>query len=286
MRTITLYRHGVSMGTPTSNPNKTPPKRGEVQGWSTSATRRNIAFLRSVDENAIQCTEDGELLQAVALTLTVKDCPETHADWHATRRAFQKRLERMGLYRSHWVVEWQRRGVPHLHGAFWFPHTPDIFQYRERIRSIIEHWLSAAATYGAAIGGQQAMSIYDDIGWFKYLAKHAARGVHHYQRSAENIPDGWKKTGRIWGHTGDWPLVDPDKRLITDTEYFQLRRMCRSWRKADARKSGNRYRIKSARTMLRHNHPEKSKLRGVSEWIPEQTTLALLDIVRTQGDHT
>jgi hypothetical protein len=128
------------------------------------------------------------------------------------------------------------------------------------------------------------MSIYDDVGWFKYLAKHAARGVHHYQRSAENIPDGWKKTGRIWGHTGDWPLIDPDKRVITDREYFQLRRLARSWRKADARKSANRYRIRSARTMLRHNHPEKSKLRGISEWIPEQTALALLDMVRTQGD--
>ena len=283
MRTITLYRHGVSMGTPTSKPNKTPPKRGEVQGWSQSATRRNISFLRSVDENAIQCTEDGEELIAVALTLTVRNCPDTHADWQSIRRAFQKRLERMGLYRSHWVTEWQRRGVPHLHGAFWFPRTTDPLYYHAVLDEIIGHWLGAAASCGAAHRGQQALLIFDAVGWFKYLSKHAARGVHHYQRSAENIPEGWQKTGRIWGHTGPWPLIEPEKRIISDLDYFRMRRLARNWRKADARKSGNRFRIRTARKMLRHNHPEKSKLRGVSEWIPEATALALLDFARSQG---
>lgn len=284
MRTITFYRHGVTMGTPSSKPNKSPVIRGDVQGWSKSATRRNIAFLRSVDEHSIQATPDGELLAAIALTLTLKDCPPTGEDWHKIRRSFLKRLERSGLHRCHWVTEWQRRGVPHLHGAFWFPSDNTPQQTSRIVSEILNHWLAVASQYGAQIHGQHFNLIYDPVGWFKYLAKHAARGVHHYQRSKLNIPDGWKKTGRVWGHTGDWPLTDPDKRLVSDAEFFTFRRLARSWRKADARTSGNRYRIRSARQMLKHNHPEQSKLRGVSEWIPQPTALTFLDLARSIGE--
>jgi len=285
MRTITLYRHGATMGTPSSSPNKTPPKRGEVQGWSESATRRNIAFLRSIDEHAIQADEDGQELVAIALTLTIKDCPQSSDDWHKLRRSFIKRLERLGLVRSHWVTEWQRRGVPHLHGAFWFPDTHNSYDYSKLFNSIINHWLEAASAYNPKPISQHLNPIYDSVGWFKYLAKHAARGVRHYQRSVDNVPEAWKKTGRVWGHTGQWPLIEPDKRIITEKEYFRLRRLARTWRKADARQSTNRYRIKSARRMLKHNHPEQSKLRGISEWIPQATMLALLDYVRSQGEN-
>lgn len=284
MRTITLYRHGVSMGTPSAKPNKNPPKRGEVNGWSSAATRRNINFLRSIDENAIQCTQDGELLQALALTLTLRDCPDSHDEWHKLRRSFIKRLERLGLYRSHWVTEWQRRGVPHLHGAFWFPmpQHPDQFKFY-----LIDQWLDLTyEKYGARPGSQYVTPIYDSIGWFKYLAKHAARGLSHYQRSPENVPQGWKKTGRIWGHTGKWPTIEPDKHVVYQDHFFRMRRYARAWRKADARKSGNRHRISQARRMLKHNDPELSKLRGVSEWIPDSVSSTLLDLAARSNNRS
>lgn len=281
MRLITLYPHGVTMGTLSGKPNKQSYKRGQVNGWSKSATRRNIAFLRSADKNLIQVTPDGELLSGIALTLTLRNCPESSDDWHKIRRSFIKRLERLGMHRCHWVTEWQRRGVPHLHGAFWFP--SDNKQYTAHNLAIycISHWLQVAGQYGASVLGQHHSEIYDSIGWFKYLAKHASRGIGHYQRSILNIPDGWKKTGRIWGYTGDWPLIDPTKTVISEREYFLLRRMARNWRKSDARQSGNPYRIKSARRMLKHNHPEQSKLRGISEWINQETVQTLLDLART-----
>lgn len=281
MRLVTLYRHGLTMGTPNMKGNKSPAKRGQVDGWSKSATRRNLAFLRSADEELLNVTSDGELLFSVSITLTIKDCPASSDDWHKLRRAFIKRLERMGLYRSHWVTEWQRRGVPHLHGAFWFP-MPVNESTEEITRTCIDHWLSLTSDkYGAGPSGQHYHIIYDTIGWFKYLAKHATRGIMHYQRSPENVPAGWKKTGRVWGHTGDWPLSDPDKVLLNDSEFFRYRRIVRSWRISDARASRLPYRIKTARVMLKDNDKERSKLRGVSEWIPEHLARAMLDITKS-----
>lgn len=281
MRIVTVYPHGLTMGTPNMAGNKTPSLRGSVQGWSQSATRRNIAFLRSADEQLLNVSTDGELLVAISLTLTVRKCPATSDEWHKLRRAFLMRLQRLGLVRSHWVTEWQRRGVPHLHGAFWFPMPADK-NPDELIGQCVIHWLALTwDAYGARPQAQHWNVIFDTIGWFKYLAKHASRGVSHYQRSSDSIPDGWKnKTGRVWGHTGEWPLVESEKIQLTDPEFFRYRRIVRSWRKADARASNNRFRIKTARTMLKDNHAERSKLRGVSEWIPSAAAHMILDVTR------
>lgn len=281
MRTVTLYLHGLTMGTPNMSGNKTPSKRGTVQGWSQSATRRNIAFLRSVNNQHLHVSTEGELLLPISLTLTLKRCPQSADEWHKLRRAYLKRLQRIGLIRCHWVTEWQRRGVPHLHGAFWFP-MPSDKNPDEIVSQCIGHWLALTwGDYGSRPEAQHYNIIFDAIGWFKYLAKHASRGVMHYQRSPENIPNGWKnKTGRVWGHTGDWPLVDPEKIQLSEAEFFRYRRIVRSWRKADARASNNRFRIKTARTMLKDNHAERSKLRGVSEWIDVDTARLILDVTK------
>jgi len=37
--------------------------------------------------------------------------------WTRLVKTLLQRLRRAGLLRWHWVVEWQRRGVPHLHLA-------------------------------------------------------------------------------------------------------------------------------------------------------------------------
>lgn len=274
MRTVTLYRHGLTMGTPPKMPPKSPAKRGEVNGWSESATRRNTAFLRSVNDEQLPFTLDGEPLTALALTLTVKDCPESHRDWESIRNKFFKRLIRLGLYRCHWVTEWQRRGVPHLHGAFWFPDL-GYWDNWERLKKILSHWLELTAPYGSTHAGQHFNGIYDTVGWFKYLAKHASRGVKHYQRSGDCMPAGWRSTGRMWGKTGDWPLIEKEKLTLTDSQFFAMRRLAKRWRLADARKQNNRFRIRSARRMLKHNDKDLSKLRGVSEWMPNEIGLTL-----------
>lgn len=267
MPVFTVYRHGGKGGIAPARNDHTRMKRGQVEGWSEGATRRNTQFLMSVREADL--TGAG-----AALTLTVRDCPPTAQDWHKLRRAWIKRMERAGMTRLHWVTEWQRRGVPHLHGAIWFP-LAAIEADPFILRTALEHWCAVAAPYGAGMKGQDARPITGAVGWFQYLAKHAARGVKHYQRNIDNVPEGWQsKTGRVWGHTGDWPLAEPRKFGLQDQNgdggWFRLRRMVRSWRVADARSSGDVWRLRSARGMLRASDQVLSRLRGFSEWMPSE----------------
>jgi len=303
MRTFKVYRHGFTIGTAPAKNDHDREKRGQVHGWSMSATRRNTAFLRSVYEPDLHQTADGVELGAFAVTLTLKDCPGTSDDWHKLRRAYMMRLARLGLYRSHWVTEWQRRGVPHLHGAFWFPRHVMPWD-------IVRAWTDVSADYGAKDRGQHITPITDAVGWFKYLSKHASRGVSHYQRNPENIPPEWKKkTGRVWGKTGDWPVSEPVQLTLDDRAFYAMRRIAKRWRVADARASvpdavrlairktpalsqcppeaqkraaGAYRRVQSARRML--NGPkEKSSVIGVSEWLPMEVQFLALDWLRSEG---
>lgn len=277
MRTLKLYRHGVTMGTPPKKNDHLRAKRGTVEGWSESATRRMVHFLRSVDERTLDTTASGEPLRGYAITLTVRDCPPTADDWKRLRNAYFKRLTRLGVYRVHWVTEWQRRGVPHLHGAVWLPISVPRGE-------LLLNWVAVANEFGASLRGQYSLEINDTVGWFKYLSKHSARGVQHYQRHPENIPPSWKKkTGRVWGKTGDWATTDPVEFDISSEAYYRLRRILRNWRIADARTAGNSWRIKSARGMLKSHRRDLSDVRGASEWLEMGPALAVLDYLKAQG---
>lgn len=244
--------------------------RGEVGGWSIKATRRNTDFLRSIDERKL--TGAG-----VALTLTVRDCPPTSDDWHRLRKNWQDRMRRAGMVRIHWVTEWQRRGVPHLHVAIWWP---DCYDLATPIRA----WLELAEPYGAGLKGQHGKPIDGPVGWFQYLSKHAARGVKHYQRSGDNMPTGWQeKTGRVWGYGGDWPLQEPVDVQLDDEGFYAFRRLVRSWRIGNARASGDKVREIHAKRMLRHHDPKISALRPVSEWCSQSQTLMFLGNLRERG---
>lgn len=267
MRIINLSLHGCKAGTAPAVPNRKPVLRGLVSGWSAASSRRNVDFLRSVDYESL----DG---MGICFTGTLKTCPNSSDDWHKIRDAFIKRLARSGLIRSHWVTEWQRRGVPHLHGMFFFPDSMCSIEVRQ---TIITHWLAVASPYGATRLGQFVTMMYDGLGWAEYSAKHAARGISHYQRSPENIPAEWLlKTGRVWGKTGNWVIRDPMKFEVSDDVYYRFRRMARGWRKANARASGCRYRIRSARKCLQSNVRNIANVRGVSEWLSLDVSSAIL----------
>lgn len=274
MPVLKSYRHGLTGGVAPRMNSHTRAKRGEVEGWSDGATRRNTRFLMSIQEDRL--TGYG-----VAFTLTLRDCPATAADWHRIRRAWEMRMVRAGMVRLHWVTEWQRRGVPHLHGAIWWPDAYDV-------STIIDAWVAVAGVYGASRRGQFARPIDGAVGWFQYLSKHAARGVKHYQRSVENVPAGWqKKTGRVWGKSGDWPVREAIRINLEDQHgdggWFAFRRLVRSWRKADARAEGSARRIAQARSMLACRDQALSRVRGVSEWVPQDMTDAMLVNLATRG---
>lgn len=264
-RIVNLSLHGCKAGTDCfKNVRRPSGIRSTVVGWSAGSTRRNIDFLRSVEYEQL----DGI---GICFTGTLKTCPPSSDEFHKLRRNFIRRQERLGMIRCHWVIEWQRRGVPHLHGMFFFP--KDL----PKGITLMTDWLELAAAYGALWKSQNITIMYDGLGWAQYSAKHASRGVGHYQRSPENIPSQWKnKTGRVWGKTGKWPVRDSMRFEVSDDVYYRFRRMSRGWRKADARASGCRFRIKSARKCLQSNDPFVANVRGISEWLPLDVSTAFL----------
>jgi hypothetical protein len=291
MPVVKVYRNGMTAGVAPSCPVLPETERGIVQGWTKGSVRRNLAFLYSVDHTKL--TGSG-----FALTLTLRDCPVSPHAWRSLYRAFFDRIRRLGMIRGHWVVEWQRRGVPHLHGSFYFPdalvarYAPGAFE--ELLRWA---WVQVAASHGAALPAQFVSGIYDSYGWDEYVSKHAARGVNHYQRSPENIPQAWRETGtgRIWGKIGDWPIVDPIRLEVDFASYHRLRRIARGLRVADARRPvrpsntrenaerDRRRRIRSARRMNACPDRDLSGLRGVSDFMSIEAQLQVLAYLASLG---
>ena len=112
MATFKAYPNGGSMG----RGNNTPVggARGKVDGWSRVSVRRHLQWLYSV--NVPDLDGDG-----YGVTLTLRDTPANHAEWTALVRRLHRAFNEAGILRWHWVVEWQRRGTPHLHLAVYAP---------------------------------------------------------------------------------------------------------------------------------------------------------------------
>ena len=150
------------MSRPSPNVVPSNAKRGTVRGWTQQAARRHVAWLQSVDGDELQGV-------GVAFTLTVRDCPKDAAEWYDLRRAWERRMQRAGAVRGHWVTEWQSRGVPHLHGAIYFPEGEDEEQARG---AMIRAWVQVTNSLRTSARGQDAKRIDDGPGWSRYCAKH------------------------------------------------------------------------------------------------------------------
>lgn len=294
MPVLKLYQNGLTGGVPPSMVNRKPSPRSDCLGWSARSSRSNTRFLYSVRSPDLSTAADGSALLGLALSFTIRDCPPSHEDWQNLRRAFFERLRRKGLYRLHWLTEWQKRGVPHLHAALWF----DLSKVHALLASkwpgvpvvafpllIQADWLELTARYRSSLGAQNIKPITDDLGWLQYLSKHAARGAAHYQRAAGSVPAGWQKTGRMWGHLGDFPTCEPLGLDLDSAGWFCFRRIVRRWRIAQARsgKHVSGRRIRSARRMLRCKDYGLSQVRGVSEWISVDLGLSIVHYLSGSG---
>lgn len=271
------YQHGSTIYMPGGGTGMHErAKRTHINGWSKSAVRRHTQWLWSINTEKL----DG---YGYATTLTMRDCPPSSEVFHTLRTSYLKRMARMGAIRTHWVVEWQRRKVPHLHMAIYFDRE---LTGLERFQ-LVDHWVQLVGPYGVSRDAQEANPIESANAWNQYVSKHAARGADHYQRQGK--PAGWEKTGRLWGHTGTWPEEEPFTFDVPDEAYFRYRRLVRSWRVADSRMEKDPLtrarRIRSARRMLRCTDRKLSTVRGCSEWMPQAVTLKLLDLLADQGAH-
>jgi len=276
---VTVYQHGLKAGMAPGRSDHPRSKRRECQGWTQQATRSNVAFLRSVSLEELTG-------QGYCITLTVKTCPDSPEQWATWRDTYIKRLRRAGIIRMHWVTEWQRRGVPHLHGVVYFPDPENTRQIVLQTRLLTKAWLDVVDGDCVEQHSQHVAPIQDALGWLEYLAKHSARGADHYQRSKESMPVAWDGvSGRMWGRSGSWPTQPALRLSLCNEAYWRFRRLVRGYRRADARFASKAFRIVQARSMLKCNLRSLSECRGVSEWIPEKCQFLMFDWLRAQGLH-
>lgn len=195
-----------------------------------------------------------------------------------------KRMARKGLIRLHWVTEFTKKQRPHLHIAAFFDGSdldaPD---------QVARHWIEIAGQYRPRPVGQLAKPMSDAAGWFGYVAKHASRGVDHYQRGADDLPPSWQSSGRLWGTSGPWE-TSSEALTLSFEAFHRLRRLTRSWAISQARADlakavryqnpaqmrAARRRISRARAMLTCTDAKRSALIGLGQWIPEKVQRGLI----------
>jgi len=251
--TVRTYPNGVCGGFPGTGAGG--GKRGEIVGWSKGAVRRHKTWLYSVDAPRL----DG---QGWGVTLTLSRTPETVEAWQLLRdRVLRAVRADLGAVRWHWVTEWTGKKVPHLHLAVYFPEGSTRTGH-----AVVARWLRLTRHYGTVSFAQQAHPIHGPVGWLKYLSKHSARGVRHYQRVGK--PDGWQTTGRLWGHGGEWPVEQPVTAVLADEVFYRTRRMVKRWAVSDALRRGDVEAARYLRGSLFCPSERQSRARGYSEWVP------------------
>ena len=286
MPKITMMPSGINAAF--AGGNSAPVKRGGVCGLTKGSARRNKAFLMSIDTSKLHGTP-------VTMTFTLRDAPESSKEWDKLKRRLWPRLKRLGMFRAHFVTEWTRRGVPHLHVMAFFEsmqiRLPDNSMARLVLTNyaILQHWLSISHQYGTGPQGQHVRIETDriDVAWFKYMSKHASRSAFHYQRQSELIPKGWHSTGRMWGKVGsDWP-VHHECHELDNWAFHSLRRQVRRLRRAKARtdiKSGRLKSVEAGLSTLAYLRSQKritcaarSATLPISEWVDIDVTTRLLE---------
>lgn len=299
MPTISIRAHGVSATRNQTlvNPETgeimkltalTPPERTNMKGWTPNVAQRNEQRLQQIDFDAIDGTP-----AFVTLTMPSQQMADVSAAmFHGWLKRWLQYMKRHGMQHYYWILEFQASGNPHLHVSVWLDHEWDALEQFKALRSWVN--MLDKSNIGARLQAQVWEPI--DVGGeivadgervpahpervLMYLAKHAARGVAHYQRRIENMPDDWQyRSGRVWGHDRGLPLREQDDFECSYKEFWQYRRLVRRWRLSEANAitdpDRKRVAVVQARRMLRCSRPDVSPFRGVSAWVPESVAKQL-----------
>ena len=145
-------------------------------------------------------------------------------------------------------------------------------------------WCELTADLGTEGWAQQVVPLDQEAGpqgWFAYLAKHAGRGLAHYQRDRAQLPEGWQTSGRMWGKRGAWPTsvreldvphvaLDRIRRAVHAYELSKLRtRLRRAELYGDDHKARSIRRLVGKVKRFRQKGDRvRSHLQGVKEWLP------------------
>lgn len=158
MAKITIFPSGINAGCPSTG-NANPPKRGVTTGWSSGSARRNMKFLRSVDSERLP-------RRAFAYTLTVRDLPASAAILRNYIKRVRQWLYRRGAKSDHWVIEWTKKGRPHVHGCVTCEPDMTAEQFLE-ITTVDAFWLKLTKHLGTNERGQHIAIVKKGVGWFQ-----------------------------------------------------------------------------------------------------------------------
>ncbi len=309
MPTISIRAHGVSatrnqtVVNPVTGEIVTltafqPPERTATKGWTPNVARRNEQRLQQIDFDAI----DG-IPAFVTLTMPSQQMGEVSAaEFHGWLKRWLQFMKRHGLQHYYWILEFQASGNPHIHVLVWLDREWEPLEQYRALRSWVN--MLNKANVGARIQGQIWEPI--DVGGeivvdgervpahpervLMYLAKHAARGVAHYQRQLSNMPEDWQyRSGRVWGHDRGLPLREQQDYETDYPTFWRYRRLVRRWRVSEAQAivdpERRRAAVVQARRCLRCSRPDISPYRGISAWLPADVASQLLTAAVRGGEH-
>lgn len=290
MPVVSVYPNGVKAGLGGGTIQRNRRRRSACTGWSRGAARRNQEFLWSVDFVA----SSGEPY-SLTLTIPAADAgrgpvPDS-GEYHSMLGRLLKRLRRLGAIRWHWVIEMTRRHTPHLHMSVWFDPSS-----RERGSTplpvaIRTAWQAITEAEGIRIAqSAQCVKRMETVGWLQYASKHGARGVNHYQREREALPESWReRPGRMWGYGGDWPPVEErqGERFSVGKVAFwefreQVKRLCiEAAEQAPHTPKGDKWRTQ-ARQMLETQDERLWAVMPLSTWAGLVETRPIVDALRAE----
>lgn len=268
MGVVAVYPGGTSASFPSASGHRRA-KRGIIKGWTPEAAMRLTKFLWSVNPDML----DGS---AFAVTLTMGGRPESSQDWAAARQALLEWLRRRGVRRWQWLTEWTRNGRPHMHLCVYIEDVAP--------EELALAWIKISRAHGwdADWKGQTVEPLWDSTGWLKYVAKHSARGVDHYQR--ETPPEGWETTGRLWGRGGQWPTEEPFKIALSGGQTFTFMGHFKSWQAERMRREGVAPEVVDEYLSRDHVPRTGGAPRGLSGWMPYEEAVKLLLLVTESPD--
>lgn len=261
-------------------------KRGTTSGWTPKVSRNNSRFLMSIDTEAMT-----ETAYAVTLTLPAGEAPSPE-QWQKMRKSLiTNGLKYHGWSRVHWVTEFTRNLMPHLHMTVWV--DPDIKGSMVKA-DILERWQDQASKQGYDVSdkAQDVKRVKDD-GWFLYQLKHGSRGSEHYQRG--QVPNSWKaSTGRMWGYNGQWDgyRKEPERyESESAKEFWVMRRLIAQRNRALAsamttkEENPGSYKRKAraihyGRRGLKHPDPKYSAVRPMRLWATPEVHQRLYEAMR------
>lgn len=301
MPRLTIRQHGASASIPrhpiAGNLQK-PEERKANRGWTAAVARRNSQYLQRIDFERVDGTP-----YAVTLTLPAWQMEQvTPVVMHRLIDVMIKYLRRHGMLHFHWIIEFTARRMPHIHMSVWMADRYEEWDRHLRqyivwdnnesavVSNVVVKWLELTEAEGlhTSSNSQDVQLIDGNEAWLVYIAKHGIRGVKHYQRALDNMPDEWRDgAGAMWGHDRKMPVADDSVLPMDMRAFHQFRREARKWCCAHACMIKDPHRrakaIGQARRSNRCCRPELSVVRPVSVWIPKDVTISIVRGLRSRG---